>query len=1263
LLGLGVIRALAGALSAAARKAEGLVAVNRTKVLEAAQKFLSKGQYDKAIAEYQKLVTEDPRDVRTLLKIGDLHTRRNKPKDAIDVYQKVAELYAKQGFFLKAVAVYKQILKLDPTHIDSSQKLAKMYEELALTSDALSTYEQVADAYLAQNQVPKALETMQRMVDLDPQNIAVRIKYAEALSKADKAREAAKAFADGAHLLKEQGRMDDYIRVVERQLYHDADNLDIARELSSLYLERSDPKRALAKLQLCFKADPRDIQTLEMLAEAFRQLGQIPKTISVLKEISRLQAEVGAQEPRRRTLKRILDLDPNDAEARQGMGSATAAAPAAPQQAQRSAANAPAPSQPQPSAAASSPRASQGTGKTAVPRPAQKPVSDFPPVPDPDDIELEIEASNSDPDDVLIVSEPPPPMQPPQRAPVPAPATRAASNAGSAPMRSEPTGGRMQLPEPSSPRPANQRAARETMSDNAMGRRGEAPEGSKSENRTARIAKMLDEADKQEGAGRYDAAEALLKQVLAIDAEHLPSHERLKDLYLATDRRVDAVRELLWLSDEWNDKNRERAAQYAKAAFDLAPNAGATRNRLRALGIDPDDKQEEVMFVDDSRATALERDDTGEASLDAIIPRMGDSGAKFKPPSSVELLTRNTLDRPAQEDPLDVPLSPDDFDAEPPRPVPGTLTPSLVARLLDQPISPDEFELEPDTRSPAVRAAEDGGEAEPEFDNILDAPISPDEFDAPPPRRDPERRRDVGALLDRNEPDDFGLSDERFDRSGLIDVEEPGSKQSVAPQAVSTVPPGRLARAQLIPEGDEPSIEFAEINTGELDVDGHGDGDEDDGIDQALQVFATDPPQKGMPFPELGTDELLSIPPTVPPKAEPPRAPLPAPIPAPQARVDAPKRALPPAPMYARKDEADFSDLDFDAVPDPTVRGEPIPELVRQSIRNSEDAATPAAIPSLSDDLLMPSFAAPPEPQPRDEDTEQVIFHVASEPPPAMSLPAPAMSLPAPAMSLPAPAVTTPPAPVAADAEVLPPELEEALDEADFFSSQGMHDEALEVVQEAILIYPKFRVLKQKLAEYEAKADAQEAQEEAKADVIEDDSFDIAQQLATELAEAPAGESSGHEEMVDVESVFAQFKKGVAQQISVDDSDTHFDLGIAYKEMGLIEDAIQEFETAALGDKRACTAWTMIGMCSLERGDVPGAIAHFERALSSKVKSPAEELALNYELGNAHELVGQVDRAVSAFEKVAARDRTFRGVTTRLDQLKKRGNKSAGALG
>ena len=141
------------------------MAVNRTKVLEAAQKFLSKGQYDKAIAEYQKLVVEDPRDVRTLLKIGDLHTRRNKPKDAIDVYEKVAELYAKQGFFLKAVAVYKQILKLDAdASVESTLKLAQMYEELALAERRAQHVRASRRRLPGAGETQKALETMERMI-------------------------------------------------------------------------------------------------------------------------------------------------------------------------------------------------------------------------------------------------------------------------------------------------------------------------------------------------------------------------------------------------------------------------------------------------------------------------------------------------------------------------------------------------------------------------------------------------------------------------------------------------------------------------------------------------------------------------------------------------------------------------------------------------------------------------------------------------------------------------------------------------------------------------------------------------------------------------------------------------------------------------------------------------------------------------------------------------------------------------------------------
>jgi tetratricopeptide (TPR) repeat protein len=244
-------------------------------------------------------------------------------------------------------------------------------------------------------------------------------------------------------------------------------------------------------------------------------------------------------------------------------------------------------------------------------------------------------------------------------------------------------------------------------------------------------------------------------------------------------------------------------------------------------------------------------------------------------------------------------------------------------------------------------------------------------------------------------------------------------------------------------------------------------------------------------------------------------------------------------------------------------------------------------------------------------------------------------------------------------AAVIAPEIQEVLDEADFFASQGMMDEALEAVQEAILIYPANAALRARLLEYEAKADAQEVAEEQAEAEQPDDSFDIAEQLASELTEVAP--TAGVDEMIDVESVFAQFKKGVAAQIAPDDSDTHFDLGIAYKEMGLTDDAIQEFDLAAQNPKRACTALTMIGTCYLERGDAQQAVTYFERAISSPQKSPLEEMALHYEIGNAQELLGRLDAALSSFERVAAHDRTFRGVTSRMDALKKRGVNAAAA--
>jgi tetratricopeptide (TPR) repeat protein len=179
----------------------------------------------------------------------------------------------------------------------------------------MSVFEDVSSGFMRAGDTDQALAMLGKMVELDPEHIPVRIKYAEALSRAGRTQEAANEFEQGALLLKDQGRLDDYVKVAERLLYHRSNDVRVAKELAETYITRRDPKRALAKLQICFKADPRDVSTLSLLAEAFLMLSQTDKAISVYREVARIHREAQRPQERMSALQRILELNPNDQEA------------------------------------------------------------------------------------------------------------------------------------------------------------------------------------------------------------------------------------------------------------------------------------------------------------------------------------------------------------------------------------------------------------------------------------------------------------------------------------------------------------------------------------------------------------------------------------------------------------------------------------------------------------------------------------------------------------------------------------------------------------------------------------------------------------------------------------------------------------------------------------------------------------------------------------------------------------------------------------
>ncbi len=336
--------------------------MDKNKIIQAATKLVQKGQFDKAIKEYQKIIDEDPKDIRILQKVGELHQKRGDNAQAAQTFIKVAESYSNDGFFLKAAAVYKQVLKLNPNLIETNFKLAELYQQLGLMSDALQQYQLVAAAYERQGDAQASLNILKKLIDLDPENVANRIRLAESFSREGMNDEAVAEFARVAEFLKQNHRADEYVKVAERLAFLDPQNMGLCRELANVYLAKGDTKRALAKLQICFKADPRDVETLTLLAQAFKDLGQSAKTVSVYKELGKIYAEADRLDDEEAVWRKIGSLAPEDAEyqswqSARGIASAPAPAPVP----------APVP-QPAPRARSSPSASGRSLGPDAVPK-------------------------------------------------------------------------------------------------------------------------------------------------------------------------------------------------------------------------------------------------------------------------------------------------------------------------------------------------------------------------------------------------------------------------------------------------------------------------------------------------------------------------------------------------------------------------------------------------------------------------------------------------------------------------------------------------------------------------------------------------------------------------------------------------------------------------------------------------------------------------------------------------------------------------------
>ena len=170
------------------------------------------------------------------------------------------------------------------------------------------------------------------------------------------------------------------------------------------------------------------------------------------------------------------------------------------------------------------------------------------------------------------------------------------------------------------------------------------------------------------------------------------------------------------------------------------------------------------------------------------------------------------------------------------------------------------------------------------------------------------------------------------------------------------------------------------------------------------------------------------------------------------------------------------------------------------------------------------------------------------------------------------------------------------------------------------------------------------------ADVICDEDEDPPTQGDFDLAAELDGEPAGTSEE-DFKQVFDAFKKGVQEQIGEDESEAHYDLAIAYKEMGLLDDAIEQLDLVRRSGKLQIESLSLMAICEVEAGRPQDAAAHLSEALGCVGDGDDAQVSLRYELGEALIAAGRHGEGLEAFQKVAAIDPKFREVQQRISEL------------
>jgi tetratricopeptide (TPR) repeat protein len=252
----------------------------KDQLIEDAQKFAQRYQYDKAAKVYEQILALDPAAINQRQKLAELLIKCGKSDEARKELETIGKHFSKSGFYLKAVAVYKQMQKLFPEDISLCLTLAELYGKHGLIANSLSEYKTIYEFHESAGNFPEALAILDRMQNVDPQNIPIKIKFAEACLKQKKKEDSYAVFSKTASLLLERRDSATLLKVCSRVQQLFSDKPDFIHEVLTEQISQGNAASTIDHLQGLLRSDPKNKRVWDLVVLAYQSLEQ-PQRVKI----------------------------------------------------------------------------------------------------------------------------------------------------------------------------------------------------------------------------------------------------------------------------------------------------------------------------------------------------------------------------------------------------------------------------------------------------------------------------------------------------------------------------------------------------------------------------------------------------------------------------------------------------------------------------------------------------------------------------------------------------------------------------------------------------------------------------------------------------------------------------------------------------------------------------------------------------------------------------------------------------------------------